>query len=61
MFPLDLHLECIHSSLFQLFGDMQQKRLKFIQTEQKGRVDVNPKLNKRDERSIIRALHYGYN
>ena len=29
-------------SYLQLFGGMQQKRLKFIQSKQKGSVDVNP-------------------
>ena len=29
------------SSLFQLFEGMQQKKVKFIQSKQKGRVDVN--------------------
>ena len=58
MFRLDLYLEDIHSSLFQLFGGMQQKRLKSIQSKKKGKGGRKPKLSKRDERSIIRALHY---
>ena len=41
IFQLDLYLDGIQSSHFQLFGDMQQKRLKYIQSKQKGRVGVN--------------------
>ena len=57
MFRLDLYLEDIHSFLFQLFGDMQLKRLKFVQSK-KGKGGRKPKLSKRDEGSIIRVLHY---
>ena len=37
---------------------MQQKRLKLIQSKQKGKGGRKPKLSLRDERSIIRSLHY---
>ena len=37
---------------------MQQKRLNLIQSKPKGKGGRKPKLSLRDERSIIRSLHY---
>ena len=42
----------------QLFGDMQTREIEIYPKQRKEKVGRKPKLNLRDERSIIRSLYY---
>ena len=42
----------------QLFGDMQTREIEIYPKQIKEKVGRKPKLNLRDERSIIRSLYY---